>query len=178
MTCSLAHHVTLVLSSMAIVGCNSASGLAEVMRGEGRLTLLEGFPNRRFEGELFEREKANPHRSIAGFPFYEEPLPISPTDATAVRSALSVGGGLETFSGEKKCGGFHPDYAVDVEKDGALWWVHIYFGCDEAQVIGPRGETRYDLARLTNETLENVLPPYRNNRPIPAEVSLELEHLP
>lgn len=174
MTNRLPHRLLFTLSSLAIVGCGGVSptdsqtraeGLTQVMSAEQPLTLLEGFPHQGFEGELFEREKAKPHRSIAGFPFYEEPLPISVTDAKTVRETLAAASALKAFSGEKKCGGFHPDYAVEVEKDGTPWRVLICFGCSEARVLSGSGDTRHDLSRQAHDTLEPVLRPYRKSRP-------------
>lgn len=169
----LPHRLLFTLSSLAVLGCGGASptdphrpeSLTQVMSAEQPLTLLEGFPHQGFEGELFEREKAKPHRSIAGFPFYEEPLPISATDARTVRETLAAGTALKPFSGEKKCGGFHPDYAVEIEKDGAPWRVLICFGCGEARVLSASGDTRHDLSRQAHDTLETVLRPYRKSRP-------------
>jgi hypothetical protein len=171
---TLPNRFLLVLLSMAPVGCSSVSpsetppaeSLTQVMRGEGPLTLLEGFPHQGFERELLEREKAKPHRTIAGFHFYEEPLPISASDARVVRDTLAAESALEPFSGEKKCGGFHPDYAVDIQKDGAPWQVLICFGCGEARVLGASGDTRHDLSRPAQDALEKALRPYRKNRPV------------
>ena len=39
------------------------------------------------------------------------------------------------------------------------------FGCGEAKLVGPNGETKYDLSKEARTNLENVLLGYHKNRP-------------
>ncbi len=66
------------------------------------------------------------------------------------------------FSGEKKCGGFHPDFAVEWQIGTAKYQALICFGCGEVKLFGPGYESRYDFH---SETIEKILKKYNKNRP-------------
>jgi hypothetical protein len=67
--------------------------------------------------------------------------------------------------GEKKCGGFHPDYAVEWSVGRDRYRALICFGCEEVKLFGPALESRNDLDRTAYKRLEELLKPYQKNRP-------------
>ena len=67
--------------------------------------------------------------------------------------------------GEKKCGGFHPDYAVVATGDDGEYTMLMCFGCHEILIIGPRSSMRCDMNGDTNKPIETMLKEYRVNRP-------------
>jgi hypothetical protein len=67
--------------------------------------------------------------------------------------------------GEKRCGGFHPDYAVVATCDDGEYTVLICFGCHEILIIGPRSSLRCDMAGETYKPIESLLKAYQLNRP-------------
>ena len=121
------------------------------------------------EPERFQHEKSGSKPLIerAGYPFYREPL-TSPADELKILSrSLSDPATYRPFSGEKKCGGFHPDYAVEWpgESPESTRVILLCFGCNEAKVIGPHGEHRYDLDRERRNEIRKILVAHWQNRP-------------
>lgn len=159
-------HVTFL--ALAIVGlAHGCSPQAPVggIKSSGQLTLYEGLPHQLYEAETLEQEKKKPTVDLGGFPFYQEPLELKASDRESLRDLLGNPSSLKAFSGEKKCGGFHPDYAVEWTEKGRAYRYLICFGCGEARVISPDGDRRYDLEANVRQRLRDLLQPYRKNRP-------------
>lgn len=135
-----------------------------------RITVYEGLPHPMYEEGKFRRElQAKATVQLHGFPFYREPLELKRTDVEALRGLLGTEGTYVPYGGEKKCGGFHPDYAVEWTSGRGVYHCLICFGCSEAKVYGPRGESTYDLRSegVDGERmkLRDLLKVYRRNRP-------------
>jgi hypothetical protein len=144
--------------------------LAAVVGGGGQVVLFEGLPHQLFEGGVLEAErKAKRTTELNGFPFYADPLPLTDADAAALRAVFVDPDTLKPFSGEKKCGGFHPDYAVEWHFGDEQYRCLICFGCSEVKVHGPKSEQRHDLDFEAQRKLETLLKPYRKNRPQPKD---------
>lgn len=159
--------ISALAASPGLAGCGSpgqqfAAGITETSTA----VLLEGLPHPAFESELLEKEKASkPVQQLHGYPFYEEALALRPEDAKRLAQVLSEGGSLKPFEQEKKCGGFHPDYAVEWRTGADARRALICFGCDEVKLFGPGVESRHDLSAGASKELEEVLGGYRKNRP-------------
>ena len=133
-----------------------------------KITLYEGLPHQMYESGKLAEEKTKPTVEKGGFPFYRDPLALKDADAKALGTILANPDTFEPFGGEKKCGGFHPDYALVASSKGEEFTYLICFGCGEVTVYGSgRSETRYDLGRDARTRLEELLKPYQKNRPGP-----------
>ena len=130
------------------------------------ITLYEGLPHPSYE-KSYEAEKAGSRPIIerGEYSFYEEPLRLSLEEQASLEQVLGDKATYYKFAGEKKCGGFHPDYAVEWEDDGRMRTTMICFTCSEFKVRGPDGERRYDIARPAQEPLARLLKGRRKNRP-------------
>jgi hypothetical protein len=131
-----------------------------------RMTLLEGLPHQHFERELLESERrSKPVRELDGYPFYQAPLALSAADAKRLMLLLSDPATFQRFSGEKLCGGFHPDHAVEWQQGSRSYRALLCFGCHEVKLSGPGIDQRYDLTDAAAGELKALLSPYRQNRP-------------
>lgn len=137
--------------------------------GEGRVLLLfEGLPHQAWERAAFARERAREDViELAGWPFYRDPMPLSDETADVLTSMASAAGSFRTFGGEKRCGGYHPDFALawvgPTERAMAL----LCFGCNEALLVDGGDPVRADL----HADFSGVLRSYRVNRPVPDSAS-------
>jgi len=159
---------TFVLAAIVIYSLNEPSFSNPK---PDKLTLYEGLPHQLYETEKLVEERKKPNIEKDGFPFYRDPLDLKEGDAELIASVLANPRTFQSFSGEKKCGGFHPDYAVVVSARGEEFTYLVCFGCGEVKVFRPdRSETRYDLAKGANgQRLTTILRSYRKNRPLPPE---------
>ena len=126
-----------------IPGCSSGPTESSTIRQAERLTLYEGLPHPMYEPTALAAEKkAKPTVELHGFPFYREALEVKAGDDEKLKALLADPRTLEPFSGEKRCGGFHPDYAVEWSVGGKIRSGLICFGCGEVMIYGPTGEVR------------------------------------
>ena len=95
---------------------------ARTIANARNITFYEGLPHQNDEVQLLEAEKkAKPTVELHGFWFYKEPLHFKPGDLDVISSILRD---TRSFSrilpGDplKKCGGFHPDYALVWTSEG------------------------------------------------------------
>jgi hypothetical protein len=85
--------------------------------------------------------------------------------ARRLTQVLSDAESLQRFGGEKKCGGFHPDYAIEWVRGADRYQAQICFGCGEAKLFGPGIDSRHTLSAGAATQLKDVLATYRRNRP-------------
>ena len=150
------------------LGCGSTgSNFAGAVKTAEGASVFEGLPHASFEKELYDQERAKPVKELLGDSFYEGAVEVKAEDLAAVRVILGDSGNYESFTGEKKCGGFHPNWAVEWTRGSDRFTALICFGCDEVKLLGPWGESRHDLGGDSSTSLEKVLRPYRKNRPAP-----------
>jgi hypothetical protein len=150
----------------AFAGCSDRDAAQVVLGPGGRVVVYEGLPHQTYERELLEEEKRTKATvTLHDFPFYREPLDLTEEGAKALRGLLGDARTFEPFAGEKTCGGFHPDYAVEWSHEGQTTQYQLCFGCGEVKVYGPGGEFRFDLRADARERLTRLLRPYRKNRP-------------
>jgi hypothetical protein len=126
------------------------------------IRVYEGLPHQSYEGELLEQERnTKAVRELHGFPFYRESLVVEKQDAVQLATILADSTVWTEFSGEKKCGGFHPDYAIEVARGGETYVALLCFGCGEGKIYQGSVEGRYDM----NLKPKLVLDKYQVNRP-------------
>lgn len=136
-----------LLVSASLVGCSASPQSEYTIPQAEALTLYEGLPHPMYETEVLEAEKnAKPTVDLHGYPFYRATLSLKPDDERSVKEILSTAATYEPFGGEKKCGGFHPDFAFAWTISGKRQACLICFGCKEIKVFRSGNETRFDIA--------------------------------
>jgi hypothetical protein len=149
-----------------LAGCSANPPASASISQSKTLTLYEGLPHQFNEPHaVLAEKKAKPTVERDGFTFYSETLDLSAGDAGELKALLANPHSFEPFSGEKKCGGFHPDYAVEWSVADKLYRCLLCFGCHEARIHGPLGATTYDIETATFKHLKQMLTPYQKNRP-------------
>jgi hypothetical protein len=139
---------------------------AQGVQQADKVVLYEGLPHQMFETKLLKEERqTKPVQELNGYPFYQEPLALSQEDAKQLSEMLSDSSSFRFFMGEKKCGGFHPDYCVEWQRGAECYRAALCFGCHEVKVFGPGIESRNDLSPRAYEKLKRILKGYRKNRP-------------
>lgn len=130
-----------------------------------QLTLYEGLPHQGNERQLFEQEQSKETVTLHGYPFYRAPLDVPAEEVEKLRSVLGSASSFLQWRGERKCGGFHPDYCAEWRAGGNVYRVLICFGCGEVKVHGPDKSLRCDVEDETREKLKELLKKHRKNRP-------------
>jgi len=97
--------------------------------------LFEGLPHPLFEAGSLRQEIAKKQTfEWHGYRFYDEPLWI-PEEIEAILGELTTSDQrYRNYTGMKKCGGFHPDYALSW--NGASVEILLCFGGGEARIFG------------------------------------------
>jgi hypothetical protein len=142
------------------------TAFAEAVRRANGVVLYEGLPHQLFEKRLLEEERRT--KAVVewgGYPFYQEPLALSARDAQRLAEVLGDPAAYQPWKGEKLCGGFHPDYAVEWHVGARRYRALICLGCGEFMLSGGWGWSRFEMDRAAGEALVEFLPGYRKNRP-------------
>jgi hypothetical protein len=168
--CGYQQSVLTILLTMALnilfTGCTAGPPASANVREAKQITLYEGLPHPFDEPRSLQAEKdAKPTVELRGYLFYRETLTWKPGDEATLRDLLVNPRSFQSYSGEKKCGGFHPDYAAEWTLDGQVYQWFICFHCRESRTYGPNGKIEYDIAPEAYNALKNLLMPYRKSRP-------------
>jgi hypothetical protein len=176
----LARSLRLIAALLIItcLSCNSGQPLETTLENHKKLAaalkesedclLYEGMPHQMYEANALQKEIAAKKTIIRdSFNFYQQPLAWKGGDEKLVEKLISDSASFSPFQGEKKCGGFHPDYCLEWQTAAGAYSVLLCFGCGEVKVLGPNLAARWDLANDAAEKLQNALKPYRTNRPAP-----------
>lgn len=140
--------------------------LAAAVAKADKVVLYEGLPHQLFEKELLEKElKEKKTVKFNGFPFYEETLTLKEEDKKKLTTLFGEEKSVKKFSGQKRCGGFHPDYCVEWHVGKDVYRAHMCFGCHEMMVFGPKTDLYCDIADPALKELDALLKAYRKNRP-------------
>lgn len=106
------------------------------IEGAEKVTVFEGLPHQNQEMELYEQERTRvDETTISGFSFYPQPQDLKEKDLTAMRELMTDGNGLRPFLHLKRCGGFHPDYAIRFTKGEEHCDLLLCFGCGDARIF-------------------------------------------
>jgi hypothetical protein len=157
----------LILGTIAVSSCDRRVGSEAGVQDADQLVVYEGLPHQLFEKELLDEERKTKETVIwHDFPFYRAPLDVSADDREKLRVLLGDAGSFRPWRGEKKCGGFHPDYLAEWRAGNTNQRFLICFGCREVKVYGPEEDSRLDLTSEAAEALKEVLGNHRKNRPV------------
>ncbi len=142
--------------------------LAERARAaDARVTPLEGLPHQLVEHSSYLRERATQSTvEVGGYSFYKTPLPLAPGDTEALRATLFDPQSYHPYSGPKRCGGFHPDYALRWGDGRDAVYTLICFGCHETQTLSRKECLVADLPDAAFQRLQAVLDRYHARRPV------------
>lgn len=137
------------------------------------VVIYEGLPKPDLEADQFQAERqSKPTVSIHGFYFYKNPVAFSPADKTAIQSMIANNSLFARWGGEKLCGAYHPDFALEWrDASGEQYDALICFGCGEAKLYGARVELYCDVARPSLKALRTMLFKYHKYRPEPRQDS-------
>jgi len=160
---TLLHVLLAVLAALPtkVSPIEDTADFRDTVKGAAKLRVYQGLPHQTFEAEKLKKElKRENVVMIAGLPFYAPP--VEAAEPEALRQLLGAPATLEVFSGEKKCGGFHADYAVSWEAKGKTWHALVCFGCHEMLLAEGDRVFRYDVSKdgyeKLKETLQAILP--------------------
>ena len=158
-----------VAGMLLYLGCSTPTPEDLSIAGASALVIYEGLPHPTMETQSFQTERLGPKPTFerSGSWFYTDRLVIPAAETAALQQTLGNPRDYQKFSGEKKCGGFHPDYAVEWTEASVTRTALICFTCDEIKVVGPAGDHHYDLDRSAVQRLHDLLYPHRRNRPDP-----------
>ena len=166
---------SFILTACAVAGCDRQGGTASggsdpwlrAVQTADRLVVYEGLPHQFYERDLLDAErKSKESITVHDFPFYAAPVEVADDDREGLRRVLGGGGTFLPWRGEKKCGGFHPDYLAEWRAGDASYQFLICFGCREVKVYGPGADHRFDLTQEAADGLKSILGKYRKNRPV------------
>ena len=148
---------------------NNPRVFTEAVRRADKVVLYEGLPHQFFEKRLLEEERRTKAVvELDGYPFYQEPLPLAAQDAEYLSELLSDPAAYQPWKGEKLCGGFHPDYAVEWHVGTSRYRALVCLGCGEFQLSRPgfwARTKRYEMNLATGESLVQRIGSYRKHRP-------------
>jgi hypothetical protein len=129
-------------------------------------TVLEGLPHQTWEADKLKQELAKGiANEVHGFPFYTKALVPSEKDAAILRELATAHTSYRPYSGPKRCGGFHPDYALEFANGGQKLHIQLCFGCKEARFHAPGMELTLDLTHDAFGQFEKTLKQYQFQRP-------------
>ena len=141
--------------------------LAERIRAsDSRVSLLEGLPHQLVEHSsyLHERERTGTIE-IGGYHFYKAPLPLSPAQVATLRAAALDSRSYRPYGGPKRCGGFHPDFALRWGDGRTAVYTLICFGCHETQTVDRKTCVLADLPDDAFGRFQTVLERLHGQRP-------------
>jgi len=128
------------------------------------LSVHEGLPHQAWDHELLEKEiKRKDTTKIWLFPFYTPSVPA--TNAADLKKVLGSADSILVYGGPKRCGGYHPDYAVSWEADGKSFYALVCFGCHEIVFFDGKTSLMYDLNNVAFDRLQTLLAVYAKKRP-------------
>lgn len=143
------------------------AALAEGISKADTILLYEGLPHQGNEQKVFKDELRKPHILLHEYPFYSELLELNSVDRAELSKLMVESSHFEPWRGEKKCGGYHPDYAIEWRTNGDVYHGLVCLGCSEVKFFGPRSELHCDMTSETKHKLMTLFKPYRKNRPEP-----------
>lgn len=161
----------LVTLSVGLMACSDlklreSSGVRNSLLRTQELLIHEGLPHQSFEPAALAAERAREDvAEIAGYPFYSPAVEADEDEKSSLKRLLSSKKSISSFSGEKPCGGFHPDFAVSWTTSTESFAALICYGCDEILFVSPSARFRYDLSSSSLSVLKEVFARFRLKRP-------------
>lgn len=129
------------------------------------IVIYEGLPHHMWEEELLEVEvRREDTLKIWGYTFYTPA--VAPAQPEVFRQLLGRADSLKLYSGNKFCGGYHPDYAISWSSGGTTFYALVCIGCHEIVFFDGEYALIYDLPRATYDEFKRLLGFHQNKRPI------------
>jgi hypothetical protein len=129
------------------------------------LTLSEGLPHPAKEASVFTKEaQRRDTMTLADFKFYKPELKPAPDLDQRLRKLLADPSSYAMWS-QKRCGGFHPDWAAHWRSGRKEIHALICFGCKEVMILSEDQQLRYNLTPTAFTKLQAELNPLRAKRP-------------
>jgi hypothetical protein len=130
------------------------------------MIVWEGGPHPAHDRDNFAEAKQSPHQIIAGELFYLKALTVSEKHQADLNRLVRASDVFKPFRGEKFCGGFHADYAIEWKRgEDRLAAVLICFSCRETLLVLPKEQIRADLTDDGYDSFRGILRKYRESRP-------------
>jgi len=150
--------------SIKKIDVDDSAKIRRTLRGAEKIFVYEGLPHQMFESDILEIEKKRKDTiNIAGFPFYSPKVEATGEAATALKKVASNSENYAAFSGEKRCGGFHPDYAIAWSDGSNEYLILFCYGCGEALIVDGKATYRYDFKNFSD--LKKLFAPFKLKRP-------------
>ena len=147
-----------------------ASQMRFIQRSQVDIRLFEGLPHPTTEKKTFKAELERvTEKDYSGHKFYEGKITMNDADASTVFALLTTAGGFRQTSGMKFCGGFHPDWMVNLERKGNSIECYCCFGCGEVEFRHGGNSVHVDMTGATAKQLHGLLSKYRSSRPVLGE---------
>ena len=139
---------------------------ARLLAPDARVTLLEGLPHQLVEHASFlDERRAKRTVEVGGYFFYRTPRPLAPDAAGEVRALCADPQSYGAYTGPKRCGGFHPDYALRWGQGQDAVYTLVCFGCHETQTLDGKRCLIADLPEPAFRRFQTVLDRYHAQRP-------------
>lgn len=169
MTRSLLPFALLMASALSVFSADDAkpTSITQQIAKGAVLTVLEGLPHQVWEKEALAAElKSKETVQVHDFPFYKKPLELTAQEVENLRLVFASTDTYAPHSGEKRCGGFHPDYALSWKSGtSAPIQILVCFGCNELRVVSENQPAqRYDIGAVAGQKLAVGLQ-FRSQRP-------------
>ncbi len=168
-------HLKILLLSLMLspVACKSqdksspveaTDALRKELNDAQQVFIYEGLPHQKFESDLYLIESLRTDiLTIGGHPFY---TPATMTEITQIlKRLLCSPESFIRFSGEKLCGGFHPDYCVSWAEEKNACYALICYGCQEIIFLNGNEQFRYDVDEHVLAEVKKELSKYKSKRP-------------
>ncbi|MEM1109289.1 MAG: hypothetical protein AAGH99_11445 [Planctomycetota bacterium] len=145
-------------------------GASTVIRGSLKnsclISVYEGLPHQMFEAELLETEcEREDVIRLHEFYFYLPKNIVNGQTADLLCQFLSDEDSVGEFVGEKLCGGFHPDYAINWQSGNDECLAMVCFGCGEVIYCSHDSLYRYELLGRVEDKLKKLLKGFASKRP-------------
>lgn len=143
---------------------DATKNLRDTIKNSAQVCVFEGLPHPMFESELLKIEKKRKDATmVASYPFYTPKVQVEEVAASKLKAIISDSSNYIQFSGEKRCGGFHPDYAVEWS-DGDIRYSALFcYGCGEVLVVDGKNTYRYDFK--ISDDLKKIFASFNAKRP-------------
>ncbi len=136
-------------------------GLIAIIDEKSTLTLIEGLP--RSGSKEYEAEKKKKTIARHGFLFYLKPNKVKKKAVKQLCELLTNDKTFGKFRGFKKCGGFHPDFAMVWKNGNKTIEFQICFGCSEIKIYSEDKAIYCDLPRKEYVKFKKILNEYKNH---------------
>lgn len=158
-------HGSLSANEPAPASEEASSKIRRAITAAASVNAYEGLPHQMFERDLLATEsKRKDSEKIGSYRFYTPA--VAAKNPEVLKRILASSDTIQVFRGEKLCGGFHPDYAVQwSDEDGSRFYALICFGCHEIIYSDGKNEYRYEFEDEPFKKLQKELAPYAKKRP-------------